>query len=431
MSKLLIHFYRNSPINNQPDFGERVAKVGLGLLRLSFGKTVQVTYTEGQSHPSFKPLNRSVLTRIAAIIISILTLPASLLLAGIGCIGLNYSKSHPHLYSQYIAQVKAAKPAPNPRSDVPKNPVENPPAQPRSDVPKNPVKNPPAQPQADVPKNPVEDLPEPQPEAPSGTFSKKFERHDGLNFSTIWAKPQVNQTLDHIKKTMNLEQLLNVWLSHERQQPGKENITLLDAMSAHLAGGTCYGQAMNILSLVGSKKSEEITEEYLHKNMSWKSYVYYQILHTLDVFLANLGPTAFVNGMDVKATKRKTASLFPHHKKMGYSTPQWKLTKFDKELLVGEFSDFIKQHIRGNNPTADKRNYAVQVTLLGKDSGHAGIVYYSETQRRYFWYDPYRPDYGLFSSEGHKTFFRGLADKLMEYKAEKKFTDVKFIAYRL
>lgn len=393
MHTCLIQFNRLPQVECKADGGEKVAHGGLGLLRLCFGKSVKVT----ENH-LFKAEDRPLLVRIAAIVLAVLILPVTLILTAIGSIGLACSKSHPGLVDKYLAGLITN--TPKPVSNAP--PLE-------------------------VPPQPSQPNPPPSP----SPFTKKFERAAGIDFSSVWAKPQVKAALEHLQKDKLLANLLNVWLLRENQMPESKNLNLVDAVFLQLAKGTCYGQAMNILELLGSNKAEAISDQFIIDNMNWQHYVYFQILHTLDVFLDKQGNATLVNGVNVRQAKKHLTSIFPHHNRKGYSTHRWKFAEFDKEKLIGEFSDFIKQHVRGNHSTSDQHDYAVQITLTGEKFGHAGIIYYSETQKRYFWYDPYRRDYGLFSCADHKAFFNGLADKLLEYKTEKIFTHLKFTAYKI
>lgn len=404
MRTSLIQFNRSSLFESKADGGEKAAHGGLGLLRLCFGKTVKVTANNLKS--SFKALDRCLLIRIAAVGLAVLILPVTLLLTTIGFIGLACSKSHPRLVDKYLSQLIT-------NESSTQLITEQPLALPIIVTP---------------PETPI---PQPKTSVSPSTFTKKFGRAESIDFSSVWAKPQVYAVLEHLQKDERLAKLLNVWHLRENQKPGKEKLTMVDAISLELAKGTCFGQAMTILELLSSNSAEAISDHFIITNMSWKKHVYFQILHTLDIFLRNQGDVAWVNGVNVKDFKQHVSSLFPNHNRKGYSTPHWKLEKFDKEVLLGEFSDFIKQHVRGNNPTSDKHDYAVKITLIGENSGHAGIIHYSETQQRYFWYDPYRADYGLFSSEDHQIFFKGLVDKLLDYKTEKIFTKIGFTAYKI
>ena len=398
MHASLIQFNRVSTTQMPPDLGEKVGSFGLGLLRIGFGKTVEVTYDSEKSAVGFRASNYSLLTRISAIIGSILILPVTALLAGIGCIGLACSNSHADVHAKYFEWLKNRK----------ASPVEPPAVPPKTDGEDISLKGKPVQ-------NP---------------FSRKFARADGFDLNGVFGKPSVLSVLGHLQKDKVVDEIIKKWHVIETQKPDQKDLSLVDLMAKFLRGGTCYGQAMNILELLGLKNVKEISEEYLATNMTWQHYVYFQIVHILHVFLLNCS-SAYVQGLSVKEAREKIEPLFPHHNKKGHSSSKMKLTDLDKEILVGNFSDFIKMHVRGNDSNDSKHDYAVQISLKGTSSGHAAIIYYSETEQRYFWYDPYLPDYGLFSTDDHRVFFRGVAEKLIEYQIRPDFTHLQFTAYKL
>lgn len=262
-------------------------------------------------------------------------------------------------------------------------------------------------------------------------FTQKYHRAIGLDFNNdIFAKPLVYNVLEYLQNSdPKLKKSIEIWYSFYKQDPSHANLSLIDAVCAELQGGTCYGQAMNILSLLGKNNSEEITEEFLIKKMNRHHYVCYQIVHTLHIFMLNISAN-YVQGLHVPSAKEKLESLFPHYNNKGKESQAYKLLDSDQETLAGELSDFIKIHARNHDSAGQQQDYAVQVTLLGNQSGHAAILYYSETQGKYFWYDPYKSDFGLFSTTDCSTFMRGVAEKLVSYK-DSDLVNVKFTAYKL
>jgi prophage maintenance system killer protein len=85
----------------QADIGEKIGDFGFGLLRLGFGKTVEITksthslvrvdWQEGNPSPA----------RIAGIVLSIVLFPVTAILAGIGSLGYACSKSREKFVDQY------------------------------------------------------------------------------------------------------------------------------------------------------------------------------------------------------------------------------------------------------------------------------------------------------------------------------------------
>lgn len=378
----------------EADMGEKIGNAGLGLLRLAMGKTFTVTNESGQaSELMFKETSRPLIARVAAAALAILILPITLLLTAIGYAGIFHSKSYSVLCAKHVEQNEKKEEVPPPKQEESES-LE------REEIA-------------------VEAPPE---------FSRKHARAMNLDFTTVHGKSMLQAALDHLQKDPSMASLFEAWRIMEGQKNGEKS--LLDAMADCIKGGTCYGQAMNILELLDSKKRADISEEYLAANMNWKSYVTYQIIHVLHVFLTNQN-SAYVAGRNIKGAKERIEAMFPHHTKKGHSSEKLRLRTLDEDALVGHLSDFVRMHIRPwNAKSEDRHNYAVQMTLRGADGGHAAIMYYSESQKRYFWYDPYKPDYGLFSSPDSSKFFRGVAAKLMEYKGSN-FENFHFTAYKL
>ncbi|NGX43820.1 MAG: hypothetical protein K940chlam7_02125 [Chlamydiae bacterium] len=97
---MLIKFNRSEKFDNKADFGEKVGNIGLGLLRIGFGKTVNVEKITSGSN-IFATKSHSTLAKIAAVALFILALPITALLAGIGCIGIACSNSHSQICNLY------------------------------------------------------------------------------------------------------------------------------------------------------------------------------------------------------------------------------------------------------------------------------------------------------------------------------------------
>lgn len=93
----------------QADFGEKAGDIGLGLLRVGFGKTFTVKKVSGNADTfTFRERLYSTNAKVAAIAVFIFMLPITAPLAGIGYIGMRCSKSHKEMFNSYLTPVKAA-----------------------------------------------------------------------------------------------------------------------------------------------------------------------------------------------------------------------------------------------------------------------------------------------------------------------------------
>ena len=91
----LITSNRKSNIEYKPDLGEKIGNIGLGLLRIGFGKTLTVEKISNSSDKiAFIEHIYSKSAKVAAVALFILAFPITILLAGIGLIGTSCSKSH-------------------------------------------------------------------------------------------------------------------------------------------------------------------------------------------------------------------------------------------------------------------------------------------------------------------------------------------------
>jgi hypothetical protein len=102
INKLLTTFNRNN-IENNADLGEKIGNVGLGLLRIGFGKTVTVEkISDDPDKTVFTKKAYSTSARVTAVALFILAFPLTILLGGIGCVGVAFSKSHKQIFNSYI-----------------------------------------------------------------------------------------------------------------------------------------------------------------------------------------------------------------------------------------------------------------------------------------------------------------------------------------
>lgn len=116
INRLLTTF--NSVNNeNNADLGEKIGNIGLGLLRIGFGKTVTVKKSSNNlGNTIFTEKMYSTSARVAAVALFILALPITLLLTGIGSVGTAFSKSHKQIFNLYIQfEPPINKPAKSPK----------------------------------------------------------------------------------------------------------------------------------------------------------------------------------------------------------------------------------------------------------------------------------------------------------------------------
>lgn len=103
INKLLVSFNRID-IDNNADLSEKIGNIGLGFLRMGFGKTVTVEKLSGDgATPVFTKKVHSTSTRVGAMALFILALPLTAFITGIGLVGTVFSKSHAQIYKSYQA----------------------------------------------------------------------------------------------------------------------------------------------------------------------------------------------------------------------------------------------------------------------------------------------------------------------------------------
>jgi protein tyrosine phosphatase len=101
INKILTTFIRNN-IEGNADLGEKIGNVGLGLLRIGFGKTLIIEkISNGVDGIAFTEKAYSTSARVAAIALFIFALPVTITLACIGYAGTIFSKSHKQIFNSY------------------------------------------------------------------------------------------------------------------------------------------------------------------------------------------------------------------------------------------------------------------------------------------------------------------------------------------
>lgn len=102
IDQLLTTFSRTDLIESHADLGEKIGDIGLGLLRIGFGKSFTVEKVLNNANKTvFRRKMYSVSVKVAAIAVCILVLPLTILLASIGSIAVACSKSHREIFTLY------------------------------------------------------------------------------------------------------------------------------------------------------------------------------------------------------------------------------------------------------------------------------------------------------------------------------------------
>ena len=106
IDKFLTSFHRASGFTTQADLGEKLGNIGLGLLRIGFGKIVSVQKISNNRDIQLKPsFDYPISVRIAAIALYAIAFPITIPLTFIGCIGATLSTSHKQLFSAFQSQI--------------------------------------------------------------------------------------------------------------------------------------------------------------------------------------------------------------------------------------------------------------------------------------------------------------------------------------
>ena len=108
-NRMLTTFKRSENFSTKADFGEKVGNVGLGLLRIGFGKTLKVEIISNNKI-AFSKTPYSTSQKVIAVVAFVLFLPVTALLAGIGCIGTACSNSHSQILDAFNQNMEDHKP---------------------------------------------------------------------------------------------------------------------------------------------------------------------------------------------------------------------------------------------------------------------------------------------------------------------------------
>lgn len=270
----------------------------------------------------------------------------------------------------------------------------------------------------------------PMVDPPSDVFTKKCGRVELFQIKDATSKVLVEEIIGSLQQDPVIKDLLEAWRIAQMRKLHLTDTSLVDLWMTELETGICRGQSMKILELLCTSNRTEMTEEWLCQNMNLKDCTRYQILHILGVFVDN-HKSAYVYGVSVKSAKTQLERHFPYLAKQGVLSEQINFETLEKSMLIERVSDFIKNDIVGNEPENLLQDYAVCVSFHGSGVAHGAIIYYSDMQKQYFWYDSRYQDSGLFSAATARVFIRGVADEIFCYKSENCFTKIKFTGYRL
>lgn len=383
----VIRFERDQAVESKADICERFGNFCIGLLPLDMGKTVKVTKSP-TGRTVFEESTELRLHRFTISFFKLSLLIFSPLLIGIGCLGYRYSKSHRDTTKQYV-EFASRQPEPEP--------------------------SPPSTAVAEV-RRVIQD-----------NFHKKFDRAISIN-SHPKAKQILQQIIGSFRVHENLGSIFDAWMGLLRQEEKNKTLSEEEILLHVLERGTCYGHSMQILEVIVGTKREFLSEEYIHKSMELKAYVRYQILHHMDIYFKNAS-SARVKGIPTKHARSILAKAFPHHQKKSKTSEKLALLDLRTEMLTGRLGDFIRNDVKAYDTAERLHDFAIKITLDGKESGHMAIMYYSENEKRHFWYDPSNAEYGLWSSDNFRDYVRGVAVKIIEYKGH--FDTVKFTAYHI
>lgn len=103
MNNKLLTFFDRSNVVEKADVWEQIGNIGLGLLRIGFGKIVTVEKISNYSDKiTFTDNVYSTSIRVVAVALFILAFPLTIPLTCIGCIAITFSKSHQEIFSSYI-----------------------------------------------------------------------------------------------------------------------------------------------------------------------------------------------------------------------------------------------------------------------------------------------------------------------------------------
>lgn len=372
-----IQLNREVSIQSINDFKKEIETIQTGLLRLHLGKTIRVASIgiSSKSEQSFQPL----VAQIGSLVLFVLLIPASGPSTSLGYLASSFVQNKRRV-KQQILQKK---------------------------------------------------MPGKDHSAILPIFSRKFARCHTLDCASIEGKAAIHIELTKLQQEELMQKIIEAWYLAEQQASLNKEASLVDLMAVAVQKGTCYGQAMKILQVLGSEQSEDITERYLIKCIKEDlHYMHYQILHQLEVFLNNQR-SVYAYGLCIQTAKNKLQSLFPSSGKIPHSSGKKDLEYSDSESLEKELLDFI-----GFLPCSDGSNgrtyaHVIFVNLFNPENGHMITIYYNEIKQRYFWYDPFTDKDGLFSAGNQKAFLEGSVGKLLEYKNSKQWVYFELTAYKL
>lgn len=102
VNQMFVTFNRGASIDDKPDLGEKIGKIGLGLLHIGFGKHISVeSFSKCTQKFSFKKTVYTLAWKVSALVLFIFAYRFFVPLAVIGCLGTLYSTSRQKIFRLY------------------------------------------------------------------------------------------------------------------------------------------------------------------------------------------------------------------------------------------------------------------------------------------------------------------------------------------
>lgn len=338
------------------DFCEKTANVTLAFLRISFGKT----YTISDKY-SFTPKQTSSTARIAAIVASILLFPIAVIATTIGMIALYLSKSYWKVEGQFVDH----------SSNV------------------------------------------------GDYFTKVTQPNDiSQHYNYSERKKVLAEVLQEIDKDENIRPLLNQYFSIKREKkeiPAKMEESVY--WKQYMKMGTCYGQAMAIFQNIKNDESDDFDERLIF-DLNPKQFYKFQILHSIHVKLEGVDKQKVKNLLPVFAQDSDEERFFQPEPKLELNLKTYVEKGCSDEEGIKDVQQKLSRLSTSEEEECPTSSYCFLIALRGESENHITTAYYSESQNKYFWHDPYSEKKGLFSSKDKDSFFNGLAVHLFQYRKE-------------
>lgn len=383
----LFFFDRDPKIDNQPDFNEKVANATLGLLRLSFGRSLEVKILDDGSL-NFKKRKHSTIKKaiaLAALIflsfpinpVCLITLPVIL----IGCIAASRSKSLHRLEKEFLLDQQ-----------------------------------------------------------------RKFHHHSPPCFDfdssdTKHAKI-VKDVMREIEGHSFLSEMKEEWL--ERQRKKNPSLTDQKIVQKSLLRGCCFGQVLTVKNIFyqHSFEKKEMDSFCIKIKESGHEIIRDQILQSILVDAYN---SILASNPEISKYLRNLVDRMKKYKKRMKGPDGLSDKNLKKIRLLGRFIDIdeflielkdeskkisekksIKELTKktlANDIKNFLRNDEKQILKFQlskkKGTGHTFVICFDPIKNLYIFYDSYSSSLGLFSSSDQDKFFKKVAKRILENYKDK------------